>query len=152
MVQFSQQPPHSCRRILFFLVNSSLFLAFVWLFINLMTREHTLVHGFATRFCFVELTLGGDRVQVPFKYYLHGCQRMAPRLLLPWILLLFNTLRPREKDGSEGVAALWSGCCARYRHSHAGNCTGLLSTTGHFLSTGNRYLFLLQRHSFPFDY
>ena len=29
---------------------------------------------------------------------------MAPWLLLPWILLYFDTLRPREKDGSEGVA------------------------------------------------
>ena len=25
---------------------------------------------------------------------------------LPWILLFFDTLRPRDKDGSEGVAAL----------------------------------------------
>ena len=33
---------------------------------------------------------------------------MAPCLLLPWKLLFFDTLRPREKDGSEGVAALWS--------------------------------------------
>ena len=32
------------------------------------------------------------------------------------------------------------------RCSHAGNCIG-----GLFLSTGNRYVFLLQRHSFPFD-
>ena len=37
------------------------------------------------------------------------------------------------------------------RYSHAGNCTGLLSITGLLLSTGNRYLFLLQGHSFPFD-
>ena len=31
---------------------------------------------------------------------------MAPWLLLPWILLFFDTLRPRDKDGSEGVAAV----------------------------------------------
>ena len=37
------------------------------------------------------------------------------------------------------------------RHSHARNCTGLLANTGLFLSTGDRYLFLLQRHPFPFD-
>ena len=38
---------------------------------------------------------------------------MAPRLLLLWILLFFDTLRPRENDGSEGAAALCSGFCAR---------------------------------------
>ena len=37
------------------------------------------------------------------------------------------------------------------RYSHARNCIGLLSNTGLFLSTGNKYLFLLQRHTFPFD-
>ena len=35
-----------------------------------------------------------DLVQVPFKKYLHGCRRMARRLLLPWILLFFDTLLP----------------------------------------------------------
>ena len=34
---------------------------------------------------------------------------MAPWLLLPLILLFLDTLRPRDIDGSEGVAAL--GCC-----------------------------------------
>ena len=38
---------------------------------------------------------------------------MAPWLLLPWILLFFDTLRRHKEDGSEGVAALWSGFCAR---------------------------------------
>ena len=38
------------------------------------------------------------------------------------------------------------------RYSHAGRYIGLLSNTGLFLSTGNRYLFLLQRHSFPYDF
>ena len=36
-------------------------------------------------------------------------------------------------------------------HSHAGNCTGLPSNTGLFLSTGNIHLFLLQRRLIPFD-
>ena len=44
-------------------------------------------------------------------------RRMASWFLLPSILLFFNTLRPREKDGS----------------SHAGNCIGLLSRTLAFL-------------------
>ena len=49
----------------------------------------------------------------PSNQYLHGCRRMAPWLLLTWTLLLFDTLRPREEDGSEAVAALWSGLWAR---------------------------------------
>ena len=38
-------------------------------------------------------------------------------LPLPWILLFLDTLRPRDAVGSEGVAALWSGFCARSLHS-----------------------------------
>ena len=33
-----------------------------------------------------------------------------------------------------------------------GNCIGLLANTGLFLSTGNRYLFLLQRRLIHFDF
>ena len=49
---------------------------------------------------------------------------------------------------------VWRQCVlvfARDRYSHAGNYIGLLSNTGLFLSTGNRYLFLLQRRLVPFD-
>ena len=39
---------------------------FVWLFINLMMREHTLIPGFATHFCFVQFgTRGGEGGGVP---------------------------------------------------------------------------------------
>ena len=48
------------------------------------------------------------RVQVPVKKYLHGSRRMAPWILLPRIPLFFDTLRPRDREGSEGVAALGS--------------------------------------------
>ena len=56
-------------------------------------------------------------MQVPFKLYLHGCRRIAPWLVLPRILLFLDTLRPRDIDGSEGVAALGFGFCARSLHS-----------------------------------
>ena len=62
-----------------------------------------------------------------------------------------HTLRLRDKDGSEGVAAVCSGFFAHDPGLRGGNCIGLLSNTGLFLSTGNRYLFLLQRHLIPFD-
>ena len=76
---------------------------------------------------------------------------MIPGLLLPLILLFLDTLRPRDTVGSEDVAALCSGF-EHDRYSHAGNCIGLLSKTGLFLSTGNKYLFLLQRLLVPYDF
>ena len=59
---------------------------------------------------------------------------MDPWLLLPRILLFLDTLRPREKDGSEGVAPVCSGFCV------GSWVSGLLANTGLFLSTGNKYL------------
>ena len=48
----------------------------------------------------------------------------------------------------------WRQCVLVFAHdlgSRGGNCNGLLSNTGFFLSTGNRYLFLLQRRTIPLD-
>ena len=58
--------------------------------------------------------------------------------------------RPRDTVGSE----VWRQCVlvlAQDLGFRGGNCNGLLANTGFFLSTGNRYLFLLQRRSIPFD-
>ena len=49
---------------------------------------------------------------------------------------------------------VWRQCVlvfAHDRYSHAGNCIGLLSNTGQFHSTGNKYPFLLQRRFVPSD-
>ena len=83
----------------------ALFRLFVWLCINLVLRKQTRVSSLAAP--------QGDFVLVPFKYYLHGCRRLDPWLLLPWILLFLDTLLPRDTVGSEGVAAVCSGFCAR---------------------------------------
>ena len=81
-------------------------------------RELTLVSSLTTRF-FFELALGWmpilsrrSRASTLQIKYLH-CQRMAPWLLLPRILLFLDTLRPRDTVGSESVAAMCSGLCAR---------------------------------------
>ena len=63
----------------------------------------------------------------------------------------FDTRRPVDTVGSEGVAALCSGSCARDRYCHAGNCTGLTCEHWPFSFTGNRCLFLLQRQLIPFN-
>ena len=57
-------------------------------------------------------------------------------LLLPRILLFLDTLRPRDT--------------VHDRNSHAGNCIGLLANIGLYLSTGNKYLFLLRTPLNPF--
>ena len=75
---------------------------------------------------------------------------MDPWLLLPRILLFFDTLLPRERAGSEGVAAVCFGFCAR-SFLVPETATVSLRNTGLFLSTGNRYLFLLQRRLIPSD-
>ena len=49
---------------------------------------------------------------------------------------------------------VWRQCVlvfARGLGLRGGNCNGLLANTGLFLSTGNRYLFLLQRRLIPCD-
>ena len=74
---------------------------------------------------------------------------MAPWLLLPRILLFLSTLRPRDIDGSEG--RLWVLVFAHDRYCHAGNCIGLPSNTGLFLSTANIHLFLFQHHLITCD-
>ena len=88
--------------------------ALCWLFTWL-----ALVPCFASRFSFMEMTFGRmptltrrSRTST-FQKNLHGCRRMDPWLLMPVILLFLDTLRPRDIDGSESVAAVCSGLCAR---------------------------------------
>ena len=82
-------------------------------------RKQTLVSSLTTRFILENWHSCGCqysqdvRVQVPLQQCLHGCRRMAPWLLLPRILLFLDTLRPRDIDGSESVAAFGVGVCAR---------------------------------------
>ena len=49
---------------------------------------------------------------------------------------------------------MWRQCVLVFAHDlgfRGGNCNGHLANTGLFLSTGNRYLFLLQRLTIPVD-
>ena len=94
----------------------------IWLFTNLVMRKQTRVSWLTTRFlfCFSKKAhwdgchySQGVCVQVPCKQHLHGCRRMDPWLLLPRILIFLDTLLPRERAGSEGVAAVRSGFCTR---------------------------------------
>ena len=154
---FSQKLQNLCLRFLFHCGNGSSFWAFYLfvrqpcgagmdtfpllyspiLFYRIDIREDANVHK-------------NDLVQVPFMKYLHGCERIAPWLLLPWILLS-STHFDLVSLMAQKVWRLAVSVFVNDRYSHAGNCTSLPSNVGLFLSTCNIYLFLLQRHSFPFD-
>ena len=100
-IQFSQQPHHSCRRIV------ALFLLFVWLFVNLMMREQTLIPGLTTRFIFFELTFGRMPI-LTRRSRASTFQIVSARLSKNGTGVTFaflDTLRPRDAVGSECVAA-----------------------------------------------
>ena len=119
VVQFSQQPLHVCRRFLFCFGNCRPFSAYCSLVRqphDAGTNTYPLLY---IPFLFQKNDTREDaniHKAIACKYLsnsFHGCRRMIPGLLLPRILLFLDTLRPRDIDGSEGVAAVGSGFCAR---------------------------------------
>ena len=114
MIHFSRQ--HSCHRFLFF-VGSSSFSAF-YLVVPCTAETDTCLQP-NKPFHFYRIGTRADAsVHKAFAYRylsnnLHGCRRMDPSLPLPRVLLFLDTLRPRDTVGSEGVAAVCSGFCAR---------------------------------------
>ena len=76
---------------------------------------------------------------------------MNPWLLLLRILLFLDTLRPRDTVGPEGVAAVCSGFLCTILGFVTESVSVSLRTLAFFLSSGSRYLFLLQRRLIPFD-
>ena len=118
-------------------------------------REQTLVSSLTTRFTFVELTLG--RMPIFTRRSRAGtCQIISARLSKkgPMVTSASDSSLPRHTSTS------WYGWLRRCggsvfwflvydHHSRGGNCTGLPSNTGLFLST---YLFLLERRLIPFRF
>ena len=134
-----------------------LFSAFYLFFLHLVVRKQTLVSCFAPRFSSIELTLRGCQhsqsnvVQVPFQTVSARLSKSSASLTSASDAFFFlDALLPRVIDGSEGETAFGVGFVHDH-HSHAGNCTGLPSNTGLFLSTGISYLFLFQRKLSPFN-
>ena len=84
-----------------------------------------------------------NNIHTVVEEWTHGCCCLG--------CFFLDTLLPRERAGSEGVAAVCSVFFAHDLGYRGGDCNGLLANTDVVLSTSNRYLFLLQRHSFPFD-
>ena len=85
-----------------------------------------------------------DLVQVPFKKCLHGCRLNFSDWLLPLAVLIsadFNFVF--LKFVAQKVVRL-SVSVSHDRYSHAGNYIDLPWNTAFFLSTGTKYLFLIQ--------
>ena len=135
----------------------ALFRLFIWLFINLVMRKQTLVSSLTTRFNFIEWTLG--RMPIFTRRSRAGTfQKNTCTVVEEWhhgysCLVYFSSsthfdlvIRLAQK--------VWRQCVLVFAHDlgfRGGNCNGLLANIGFFLPTGNRYLFLFQRRSIPFD-
>ena len=126
---------------------------FVWLFVNLMLREQTLIPGFASRFCFVRIDTREDaniHKAIACKYLLNNICTVVEEWHHGYFCLGYFSSPTHFDLVTRMARKVWRHCGLVFghdRYSHAGNCIGLLSNTGLFLSTGGRYLVLLQRHS-----
>ena len=118
--------------------------------------KQTCVSWLSTRLCFVKLAFGWmpifiRRSRAGTLQIVSVVEEWTHGYLLPRILLFLGTHLLRERAGSEGVAAVCSGLCARScvsrRKLHRSPCE-------HWpfcLSTGGKYLFFLQHLLVPFD-
>ena len=126
------------RRSLFWVRKwSHLFRLFVGLFVNLMMQEQTRISCLTSRFVFIELTFGKMPILTK-RSRAHTFQIVSTRLSKNdtkntcALDIFFDTLRPREKDGSEGVAALWSGFVVHDLYSHVGKHSSPFRTLAFF--------------------
>ena len=110
----------------------------IWLLVNLMMREQTPITGFTT---------------LTRRSRASTFQTVSPRLSTNHTRVTFasDTSFPRHTSTSCHLVAqrVWRHSVSVFvhdRYSHAGKCTGFPSNIGLFLSTGNKYLFLLQCH------
>ena len=120
----------------------TLFRLFTWLFFNLAEREQALVSCFASRFCYIELTFG--RMPRLTRWSRASTfQEEFARLSKIHARVTFGSDTPFSRHHlylvslmAQKVERLPVSVLVHDHHSHAGNCTGLPSNTGLFLSTG----------------
>ena len=147
----------SCRRFHFFL--GSTFFGFAWLFINLVNAETDTglqpyeqfhFYGISTR------TNASVHMTFAYKYLSNDICTIVEEWTHRYFCLGYFFSSTHFDLVTRVARKVWRQCVLVFvvhdRHSHAGNCSGLLSNTGLFLSTGNRYLFRPQCHTFPYDF
>ena len=153
---FSQEPQHSCPRFLVFLGTSS-FSAF-----------HLVVHrpcNAATDTCrqpynpfhFERIGTRADahiHKAFAYKYLSDNICTVVAEWTHGYFCLGYFFSSTRFDPVTRLAQKELRQCVLVFVHDlgfRAGNCTGLSSNLGLFLSTGHKYLFLLQRHLIPFD-
>ena len=122
VIRFSQLPQRLCLHILFFLrsILSSAFYLVVHQHCN--EETNTCVLTYKPVFSIVKLALGRMPINIhkefacryPSNNIYTVVEEWTHGYFLPRILLFLDTLLPREGAGSESVAAVCSGFCARF--------------------------------------
>ena len=124
----------------------------IWLFINLVMRKQTLVSQPYNPFHFYRIGTPcgcqySQRRSRAGTYQIKSARLSKNGTRITFCLGYFSS--STHFDLVIRLAQMvWRQCVLRFcsrSWSRGGNCNGLLVNTGRFLSTGDRYLFLLQR-------
>ena len=139
-----------------FTVLEDLFRPFNWLLFNLVVWEQTLVFFcIPILFCRIDIRENANNHKViSYKYLSNSIWTVVKEFCQGYFCLRHSFLATYFYLVSWMAQKVWRLLVSVFvhdRYSHAGNCTGLPSNTGLFLSTGSMYLFILQRHFIPFD-
>ena len=111
---------------------------FVWLFINLMMREHTLIPGFPSRFCFRIDTQADANIHKTFacRYLSNSICTVVEEWYHGRFCLGYFSSSTHFDHVTRMARKVWRHCGLVFghdRYSHVGNCIGLLANTGLFL-------------------
>ena len=156
VIHFSQEPQHSCHRFLFFLGSRSSSAFYLVVHQHCNAETDTCLQLFNPfHFCRIG-TRADANIHKTFAYKYHSKHICA--IVEEWAHGHFCLGYFSSSTHFDLVIRLaqkaWRQCVLVFVHDlrfRDGNCIGLLANTGLFLSTGNRYLFLLQRRLIPFD-
>ena len=150
-----------------FFVLKALFRLFTWLFFNLAVRETDtrLLLCIPIQFYRIDIREDANTHKVILYKYLSNrictvVEEFCQSDFCLWRFCFSTCFYLVSLNLAQRVVRLSVSVLVHDHHSHAGNCTGLPSNTGLFLSTGNTYLFLFQRqlslstldHSSCFDF
>ena len=150
VAHFSQSPQQSCHRFLFLFGNSSLALSFLFGCSSTLWCGKRHLSPFLQPFLFCRICTRADaNIHKAFvcKYSSNNIYTVVGEWHHGYLCLGYFS-SPTQFDLVTRMAQKgWRQCDLVFvhdRHSHTGNCIAY-ANTGLFLSTGNKYLFLLQQ-------
>ena len=146
LVQFSQLPQHVCRCFLFFCVNSGLYLAFCLVVLQPFDAGTNTYPGLYSPFLFCGVDTREDaniHKAIACKYLSNNICTVVGEWHHGYFRLGYLSSSTHFDLVSLMARKLWRQCVLVFAHDlgfRGGNCTGLPSNTGLFLSTGNIYI------------